>query len=62
MTIYILAAIACFVFFVVGFNLGCRFTQHGHRAQTDWLAKVRRKSNIVPLKRPTLERTVGRQE
>lgn len=61
--VYISAALfACFVCFVAGFNLGCRFTQSGQRAQDDWLAKVRRKSNVRALKRPVLERSVGRQE
>jgi hypothetical protein len=48
--VYIAAALfACFVCFVAGFNLGCRFTERGYRAQADWLAKVRRENNIVPL-------------
>lgn len=51
--VYISVALfACFVCFVVGFNLGCRFTQSGQRAQTDWLARVRRKNNVIRLKSP----------
>lgn len=53
---YVLASIsACFVCFVIGFNIGCAFDGRGRQAQRDWLERVRRKNNVVPIRQKQID-------
>jgi hypothetical protein len=53
---YVIAGMAaCFVCFVVGFNMGCAFNKRGRQAQLDWLERVRRKNNVVPIRQKQID-------